>query len=336
MKIAYFFRTPSNNVSIERVFESIILGLEREFPNDNVIKIFAQKGHGLISGMIRNMLFCKRCSNNDINHITGDIHYCSIFMSSRNTILTIHDLISLHNPTTPKLLKWFVWLFWYYIPLRKLKYVTCISQATYNDLISFFPWAKKKICIIPNPIHPDFKYHQKNIELLHPRILHVGTRENKNLIRVIEALSGISCHLRIIGELTSDQKNLLVKKKIEYSNRYNLTDEEMINEYIESDIISFPSVFEGFGMPIIEAQATGRPVVTSNIEPMLSVAGEGAIFVNPFDVEDIRNGFLSLTCSKAFNHDLINKGLRNVQKYSITSVISEYSLLYRKIIKSNL
>lgn len=76
-------------------------------------------------------------------------------------------------------------------------------------------------------------------------MLHIGTRPNKNLERVIEALEGIKCHLRIIGKLTSEQEKLLSEKKIKYSNGINLTDEEILNEYILCDIVSFPSLYEG-------------------------------------------------------------------------------------------
>ena len=65
----------------------------------------------------------------------------------------------------------------------------------------------------------------------------------------------------------------------------------MIQEYKDADLISFPSTFEGFGMPIIEGQAVGRPVITSNIEPMVSVAADAAILVDPFNIESIRECF---------------------------------------------
>ena len=79
---------------------------------------------------------------------------------------------------------------------------------------------------------------------------------------------------RIIGNIDETTKKLLLEKGIEYSCNSNLTHRQIVDEYCKADIINFPSLFEGFGMPIIEGQAIGRVVVTSNIPPMIDIAGD--------------------------------------------------------------
>ena len=81
----------------------------------------------------------------------------------------------------------------------------------------------------------------------------------------------------------------------------NLTHEEIVSEDRKADIINFPSLFEGFGMPIIEGQATGRIVITSNLSPMKEVAGNGAILVDPYSVNEIRNAYLSVIQNKRYS-----------------------------------
>ena len=93
----------------------------------------------------------------------------------------------------------------------------------------------------------------------------------------------------------------------------------------------FASTYEGFGVPIIEAQAMGRVVITSNIEPMNKVAGNGAIIVDPYDVNSIKEAVLRIIDNVELRNDIILKGLKNASKYSSESIASKYLKLYKKV-----
>lgn len=334
MKIIYIFRHQSNERSIERVFEPIIQCMKNQ--GHFVKKDFAKSCKfwplSMLYNMVRYAVYSYLRKDN-IFHITGDIQYVSCFMNPSNTIMTIHDCVSLHNENTPIWLKRLVYKLWYEIPLKRLKTITCISNATYQDIISFFPWAKDKLIVIPNPISSDFKLIPKDFNKIQPQILHIGTRSNKNLERVIQALDGINCKLIIIGILSEEQKCLLKKHKINYENRFHISDEEIITEYIKADIISFPSVFEGFGMPIIEGQTIGRPVLTSDLEPMRSVAGKGALLVDPYSIDSIHQGFTKLIEDIDYYDSINENGQLNAQNYNINKILSSYLDIYNNRLK---
>jgi len=121
---------------------------------------------------------------------------------------------------------------------------------------------------------------------------------------------------------------------INYTNKFKLTDSEILNEYIDCDIVSFPSVFEGFGMPIIEGQAIGRPVLTSNILPMKQVAGDNYYTIDPYNVDSIKTGFLTIINDVELRKEMIELGLVNVQKYRTEVIASKYMDLYFKILEN--
>jgi glycosyltransferase involved in cell wall biosynthesis len=102
--------------------------------------------------------------------------------------------------------------------------------------------------------------------------------------------------------------------------------------YRDADIISFPSTYEGFGMPILEGQAAGRPVLTSDLEPMRSVAGQGgALLVDPQSVDAIREGFLRLMNDGFLRARLIAAGRDNCSRYTLEAVAASYLALYRTL-----
>jgi glycosyltransferase involved in cell wall biosynthesis len=281
---------------------------------------------GLIS-RVKNILFSykKQCQ---INHITGDVHYIALLLHKKKTVLTIHDLEILKR--TKGLTHFIIWLFWFYMPAKRVQLITVISEETKRDLLNFVKINPSKIIVIPNCVSANFK---PNAPVENPifTILHIGTKQNKNMERLINAISGINCKLNIVGKLNQVQLDLLLKYNIDYSNKYNLSESELINEYRKCDMLAFVSTSEGFGLPILEAQAVGRPVLTSNISSMPGVAGNAALLVDPYNIEEIRSGILKIMRDDDLRKKLASKGFDNIKKYSAESVAMEYANLYNKI-----
>ena len=103
---------------------------------------------------------------------------------------------------------------------------------------------------------------------------------------------------------------------------------EVFEHYVNCDIVCFPSLYEGFGMPIIEAQKVGRVVITSNLQPMCDVAGKGAILVNPYDYLDIRKAIIQVTQNAELRNRLIELGIKNTEKYSPETIADLYKQIY--------
>ena len=326
--ITYFFRNKKAGYSMHRVFIPVVHAMWNEYGCSNVCKLEAPSHRASIASILRNLLWAYRHRNKyGINHVTGDVHYLILGLIGCRTVLTIHDLVTLKIPGNI-IKRWILRKLWFEMPLKKADVVTCISDKTRQELLKEFDISPEKITVIHNPVDSTYRFHAKPFNTDNPRILHIGTGWNKNLERVIQALQGIPCILVIIGKLTEDNLNLLHKLQINYENKIGISDEQMLQEYINRDLVSFPSLFEGFGMPIIEGQAIGRPVVTSRLEPMMEIAGDGASFVDPYDVGSIRQGFLEIIYNKFYREDIVDKGLKNVEQYGVKKITEQYCEVY--------
>ena len=261
----------------------------------------------------------------DVIHITGDVHYLTYALwMFRNVVVTVHDIGHLVHTH-----KYFKRKFLYFLSVIPLKFATCItfiSEKTKDEVTGIIDLHKQCIQIIPNPISKRFSFFKKSMNTKSPIVLHIGTGENKNLINSIEALKDMNCELRIIGRLNNRQLEALNKSGIHYTNSYNLNNEEIIQEYINCDIVNFPSYYEGFGMPIIEGQAIGRVVVTSNISPMKDISNGSCVIVDPFNIKSIKRGYI-----EAINNNdyYVRNGLVNVKRFAVNTIANKYIDLYR-------
>lgn len=115
---------------------------------------------------------------------------------------------------------------------------------------------------------------------------------------------------------------------------YDLSPEEVKETYRRSDIVCFPSSYEGFGVITIEAQAIGRPVITTNKEPMKSVAGDAALYINnPKDPAQLHDAIIKLINDDKLRENLIKKGLENSRQYRLGSIASKYIDIFSSIEK---
>jgi glycosyltransferase involved in cell wall biosynthesis len=271
-----------------------------------------------------------RRAHADVWHIVGDVHYVALGLCGARTVLTIHDLNRLDQLRGFRgvLYRWL----YFSLPLRRSRFVTAISAHTRDQLVKRFPFVQKKIQVIPDPLPLGFSYRPKGFNADQPRILQVGTAPHKNLERLVEAIRGRECTLHIIGRLSEGQRNTLERTSITYENQVDVSDTEIIKAYEQADLVTFVSLSEGFGMPIIEAQAIGRPVITSRLSPMREVAGEGALLVDPFSVREIRDAVDQIVKNEACRVSLIEAGLENVTRFHPNVVAEQYAELYRSVV----
>jgi glycosyltransferase involved in cell wall biosynthesis len=326
MHITYFFRkTRLGAFSIENLF----LNIQQEFPEDlkYINHFLSRSSSGIFNRM--HLAWEAYFKNGEVNHITGDINFIALLLPKSRTILTIHDIESLFRNNPFK--NWLLQFFWLRMPVARVKYVTVVSAETKKKLLEHISVSPDKVVVIPNVISPAFTYVPKNFNPKRPILLQVGTKYNKNLERTIEAIAGINCKFVIVGLLTEYQEQLLELHSIDYENYVGVSEVQLRALYIEADIVTFVSLFEGFGMPIVEAQATGRPVITSNRSSMPEVAGQGALLVDPDNVAEIRRGVIQLLQNDDLRQDLVSKGLQNCKRFSNKAIAQQYLDLYKRI-----
>jgi glycosyltransferase involved in cell wall biosynthesis len=327
--ITYIFRRRSATVfSIEKLFDVLYTRFEKSGESVRRLEL-PHISTGLVS-VLRNMWFVAGRRNKGVLHITGDVHYAALLCPFSKTVITIHDCVVLQRGTGFKRLV--LWTLWFWLPLRLASAITVISEQTKSEVLATVAIPEGKITVIPNFVDPAFAFYERPFASEQPRILHVGTTPNKNLPKVIAALRGIPCVLVIVGQLPQAALEELEENGVRYESFVGIDHASMIRLYRDADIISFPSSYEGFGMPILEGQAVGRPVLTSDLEPMRSVAGRGgALLVNPESMDAIREGFRALMDDGSLRARLIAAGRDNCRHYGLEAVAASYCALYRRL-----
>jgi glycosyltransferase involved in cell wall biosynthesis len=329
MRVTYYHRQPmATNFSVERLFEDVRKSLPANVHPTVATARFVSQGLLRRSYNIVEAPFHR----GDVNHITGDVHYLAYLLNKERTLLTILDCVTL-NRMQQGWRKQIFFFLWYWLPEKRCQLISVISESTRQELLQYFPQAAHKIRVVHCPVSEAFVASPTSFDSACPTILQVGTGANKNLLRVVEALKGIQCHLRIIGRLSHEQTQALVDNGIDYTAVSNISDTQLIEEYRQADIVVFASTYEGFGLPILEAQATGRPVITSNVYSMPEVAGDAACLVDPYQIEQIRSAIEQVINDVAYREGLVIKGFTNIERFRPEIIAQKYVALYQEILE---
>ena len=329
LRVTFYQRRPQEaNHSIERVFADV----RQSLPNDIEAKVAVSRF--VSKGLWRRVfnVFEAPLRQGDVNHITGDVHFLTYFIRGKRTLLTIHDLVCVH-----RLKGWrraMLLFCWYWLPIRRAAVVSVISESTKTDLLRHIKVDPRKVRVVHDSVSAVFQPDFREFRIKKPVILQIGTGANKNVERVAQALQGISCHLRVVGKLGEDQIKVLKECGVEHSSASNISDVQVVDEYRQCDILVFVSTYEGFGLPIIEAQATGRAVITSNVLSMPEVAGDAACFVDPADIESIRAGILKVISDSEYRDELVRRGFENVKRFQSKQIAKQYVDIYRELIEN--
>lgn len=314
-----------SHFSIERLFAAI----RRHMPAD--CEVTSCPAPEASAGMLPRWRNVRHAAQQtaDVHHIVGDSHYLAFGLPPEKTVLTIHDCAALNRLTGLKraLLKYF----WFTGPMRRAAAVTAISEASKEELRQWVGALADKVTVVPDCVFDDFEYAPKRFNEKAPVVLQIGTKENKNFERAAEAVAAAGCQLHVVGDLAPEQRALCGRLGLPYCALGVVSDEALVQAFRRCDIVVFASLYEGFGLPVLEAQATGRPVITSRISSLPEAAGEGALLVNPYSTEEIHAAILRIKGDASLRKSLVEKGLINVERFRPEAVAARYAEIYRAV-----
>ncbi len=256
---------------------------------------------------------------------------------STPTIVVIHDLVSFimpnrHNKKAKILEKIFM-----KIACKRAKFIITVSENTKKDLINFFNIKSNKIFVIPEAPDYNFRAIEDGVginkvltkyNLSNNFILSVGTLEpRKNLVRLIEAYKnlvdmGLSKYkLVIVGkkgwyyeEIFKKAKQLNIEKNIVFLGY--VSDSDLNCLYNTAKCFIYPSLYEGFGLPVLEAMMCGCPVVASNNSSLPEVVGKAGILFDPCNTDDIREKLYKILTNDSLIKEMQKKGIEQIKFFS--------------------
>jgi glycosyltransferase involved in cell wall biosynthesis len=285
----------------------------------------------------------------DLFHATD--HLLPYFRRIKS-VFTLHDLIFLFHPETHKSLnRWFLTLM---MPrfLRAADAVIAVSECTKRDAIRFYRIPEEKITVIYEGVNPRFRpASPEAIAAVRARyglperfILYVGTIEpRKNLTTLLEAfhhlLATYDLRLVIVGK-----KGWLYERFFRRLRELGLEgqviftgyvpDEDLPAIYSAADLFVFPSLYEGFGLPVLEAMACGAPVVCSNTSSLPEVAGDAALLVDPTDARALTGAMEQVLTNERLWATLRAKGMERARGFTWEKAAYRTWEVYQQVISS--
>jgi glycosyltransferase involved in cell wall biosynthesis len=308
---------------------------------------FSFKGKPLLISAINafNSISLLKKDNYDIYHQTHYNPYGYKYLgSNKKSIMTIHDMNFWVIPkayskySSSQLVK-----NWQKKSVEKANKIIAISQNTKNDIVNLWNVSENKIITIYHGINDNvFDDYDKNRLYDKPYILFVGERNSyKNFKNYLKAFKIVFLH---------NPDLLLVCTGLDFSNReyqqirqLNLTEnvlqisaseEIMQNLYYNAELFVYPSLYEGFGMPLLEAMSCHCPVICSNTSCFPEIAQDAALYFDPYSVESMADATNKVLYDKELRQKLVQNGLRRKEDFSWKKCAEEHAKAYNELIAS--
>lgn len=261
-----------------------------------------------------------------------------------NSVVTIHDLIFLRYPELYSWIDRTIYFYKFKYAARHADRIIAISEQTKRDVVEFLEVDENKVTVVYQGCHPAFKRRYTTAEkqtirdkygLPQDFILNVGTIETrKNALSIIKAIEQLDVHLVIAGKKTPYLKVL-----VDYLEKRHLTAkvtfvhgasvDELAVLYQAALLFVYPSLFEGFGIPIIEALYSGVPVITSTAGCFQEAGGPNSRYVSPNDSEELLNAIRVVLTDSALRQQMIDIGLDYSQNFNDDRIADQLMALYR-------
>jgi len=256
----------------------------------------------------------------------------------KNKIVTIHDIIHIKYPVSYSYKKYYEFVF--PMMVKHSKYIITVSEFSRNEVAEFFKIDKNKIFVVYNGLDEKFKPVKENYKENY--ILAVSSiAYHKNFTKLIEAFTRLrtkNIYLYIVGGINEKVFGLEGKKLLEKIKNIDrvkflgrVDDDTLIKLYSNALCFLYPSLYEGFGIPPLEAQACGCPVVLSDIPVFREIYGNSAIFFNPTDAQDIADKIEVVITNKSLRNSLKEKGLENAKKFTWENSAKSFFEVLKKV-----
>lgn len=268
-------------------------------------------------------------------------------LAHRPVVVTVHDLAFLRFPAQyPRFKQRYLSLMTRH-SVRHAARVIAVSRSTRDDLLRYYGVPDERVIVVPNGVDPTLKPidQEEIVEFRHDRnlpeqfILFLGTLQpRKNLIALLRAWSKLDASERlplvVVGSqgwmyepIYDEARSLGVAGEVVFKGFAEPSD--LARWYSAATIFVYPSLYEGFGLPVLEAMSCGTPVITSNVSSLPEVAGDAALLVDPKEVGDLSDAIQRLTQNHDLRADLARRGIERSKRFSWARTARETSEVYR-------
>lgn len=267
----------------------------------------------------------------DILHSPG---FIAPLRMTAKSVVTIHDMTFFSHPQYHTKFKRFYFKKMIPLTAKKAAVIIADSENTKKDICKYLDADKQKIAVIHLGVGKDFKkidagkakkFISRKYGIKNKFILFVGMIEpRKNLQRLVDAFLQLKEHelkLVIVGKKgwQMDEFFKMIKElKLEDSIIFPgyVPDDDLVKFYNAAEVFVYPSMYEGFGIPVLEALACGCPVITSNTSSMPEITGPAAVLINPADTQDIKKAMQKLLKNEQLRKTLSEQGIEQAKKFS--------------------
>lgn len=289
---------------------------------------------------LKGLVKIKRWINPKVQFSSPFIFHSSHYRICKNkraiNITTVHDFVYEYYRTGPSR-----WLHCWqkYTAIRSSDAIICISENTKKDLLKFIPDIEAdKIRVIYNGVSEDYRPLSNLNSKCQNYLLFVGGRQNyKNFQFAVESAKAVNKKLLIVGsDISKDEETIL--DAILGNGNYRIVvhpDNNELNKLYNSVYaLIYPSSYEGFGIPVIEAQKAGCPVIAMNSSSIPEIIGDYRLLLNKLDIEEFKTKieYLNVQDNRI---SIINAGLENSKRFSWHKMTNEYLKLYHELLSSN-
>ena len=288
-------------------------------------------------------------------HVVHSLHYAfPLAPMAAAKVVTVHDLTSFKFPNMHVASKGRYYRFFLRASRRRANHLAFVSQSTLGDYLAMFPRDIATCHVTRLGKGPEFHRDldplrldsvMQKYELRRPFILFIGMLEpRKNVARLVDAFARVAADFPAYSLVIAGKKGWMYESIFESVRKSGLHERVVFTGFVSeqdkpyiirgADIFVYPSIYEGFGLPVLEAMASGTPCITSNTSSMPEVAGDAALLIDPNETDSLVAALKSMLADSELRADLAAKGIEQARKFNWKQTAVDTYEVYQKAITS--